>query len=262
MPTAAPAWRSSRQEMWADHVCDAPLRQWSVGNEAHGVLLDDPEEAWRRAHGTLVPVTFDVEWHAIAAPTALDAGLRAGRRDRRPHRADRGCPRPRRTGPAGARVGRAVRARRRTPCRSSTRGGGRRTGAPTVGTSSRCSPRRASGSAAPSADRDVSGKPGAAGRGTPDWAAPWRTSETSWTTSSGSGGRRRRRRSRPPSGLAGRGPCLGVLRRRRRLHRRGGDAARPPRHQAAVHAQAGRFPRRRQAGDPGAPDGRRRARRA
>ena len=30
-------------QMWADHVCDVPFRQWSVGNEAHGVLLDDPD---------------------------------------------------------------------------------------------------------------------------------------------------------------------------------------------------------------------------
>ena len=51
-------------EMWADHVCDRPFTQWSLGNEAHGVLLDDPTEAWRRAHGTVVPVTFDVEWYA------------------------------------------------------------------------------------------------------------------------------------------------------------------------------------------------------
>ena len=50
--------------MWADHVCDVPFRQWSLGNEAHGVLLDDPTEAWRRAYGTPVPVTFDIEWDA------------------------------------------------------------------------------------------------------------------------------------------------------------------------------------------------------
>lgn len=59
-------------EMWAGHECDAPFRQWSVGNEAHGVLLDDPGEAWRRAHGTPVPVTFDVEWYATAAPEPLE----------------------------------------------------------------------------------------------------------------------------------------------------------------------------------------------
>ena len=65
-------------QMWADHVCDVPFRQWSLGNEAHGVLLDDPEEAWRRAYGTLVPVTFDVEWYgALEAVIRLD-GLPTG----------------------------------------------------------------------------------------------------------------------------------------------------------------------------------------
>ncbi|MEY2446168.1 MAG: hypothetical protein QOE00_2748 [Ilumatobacteraceae bacterium] len=61
-------------QMWADHQCDVPFRQWSLGNEAHGVLLDDPAEAWRRAHGTPVPVTFDVEWGADDEPTALPHG--------------------------------------------------------------------------------------------------------------------------------------------------------------------------------------------
>ncbi len=59
-------------EMWADHACDVPFVQWSLGNEAHGVLLDDPTEAWRRAHGVVVPVTFDIEWYAAAPPLALD----------------------------------------------------------------------------------------------------------------------------------------------------------------------------------------------
>jgi hypothetical protein len=59
-------------EMWAGHECDVPFRQWSLGNEAHGVLLDDPTEAWRRAHGTPVPVTFDVEWYAAADPGPVD----------------------------------------------------------------------------------------------------------------------------------------------------------------------------------------------
>jgi hypothetical protein len=58
-------------QMWADHQCDVPFRQWSLGNEAHGVLLDDPTEAWRRAHGTPVPVTFDIEWGTSADPTDI-----------------------------------------------------------------------------------------------------------------------------------------------------------------------------------------------
>ncbi|MEY2580516.1 MAG: hypothetical protein QOE09_365 [Ilumatobacteraceae bacterium] len=61
-------------QMWADHACDVPFRQWSIGNEAYGVLLDDPTEAWRRAYGSRVPVTFDVEWGATNDPTEIPNG--------------------------------------------------------------------------------------------------------------------------------------------------------------------------------------------
>ena len=64
-------------EMWADHDCDVAFEQWSLGNEAHGVLLDDPEEAWRRAYGAPVPVTFDIEWYATSAPESLQESERA-----------------------------------------------------------------------------------------------------------------------------------------------------------------------------------------
>src|SRR5690606_14295852 len=36
-------------EMWAEHHCVAPLEQWSVGNEAYFVALDDPGAALDRA---------------------------------------------------------------------------------------------------------------------------------------------------------------------------------------------------------------------
>jgi hypothetical protein len=61
-------------QMWADHACDVPFRQWSVGNESHGVLLEDPTEAWRRAYGSPVPVTFDVEWGTSSDPTEIPHG--------------------------------------------------------------------------------------------------------------------------------------------------------------------------------------------
>jgi hypothetical protein len=61
-------------EMWAGHTCDEPFRQWSVGNEAHGVLLDDPGEALGRAFGTLAPVTFDIEWYSAGDPVAVGGG--------------------------------------------------------------------------------------------------------------------------------------------------------------------------------------------
>jgi hypothetical protein len=66
-------------QMWADQVCDVAFRQWSLGNEAHGVLLDDPDEAWRRAYGTLVPVTFDIEWYATDDPTTDPTAVGSGR---------------------------------------------------------------------------------------------------------------------------------------------------------------------------------------
>lgn len=61
-------------EMWAGHSCDAPFRQWSLGNEAHGVLLDDPLEVLTRPFGTPAPVTFDVEWYAKADAAAVPHG--------------------------------------------------------------------------------------------------------------------------------------------------------------------------------------------
>ena len=61
-------------QMWADHSCDVPMQQWSLGNEAHAVLLDEPTEAWRRAHGDVVPVTFDVEWYAGGEPEEMILG--------------------------------------------------------------------------------------------------------------------------------------------------------------------------------------------
>lgn len=61
-------------EMWADHRCDEPFRQWSVGHEAHGVLLDDPGDALGKAYGQPVPVTFDIEWYGLAEPDPVPGG--------------------------------------------------------------------------------------------------------------------------------------------------------------------------------------------
>mgnify|MGYP006278353365 CR=1 FL=1 len=63
-------------EMWAGFTCDSAFEQWSFGNEAHGVLLDDPAEALGRAYGELVPVTFDVEWYASGTPVEYNSGGR------------------------------------------------------------------------------------------------------------------------------------------------------------------------------------------
>jgi hypothetical protein len=58
--------------LWAEHTCDAPLEQWSVGNETYAAALDDAGEALGRGYGTPVPIAFDVEWYAVAGPTELE----------------------------------------------------------------------------------------------------------------------------------------------------------------------------------------------
>ena len=61
-------------EMWAEHHCVEPLRQWTIGNEGHAVALDDPAEAFGRAYGTPTPIASDVEWYATGAPMPLGDG--------------------------------------------------------------------------------------------------------------------------------------------------------------------------------------------
>lgn len=60
-------------EMWAEHHCVAPMQQWTVGNEAHPVALDDPDEALGRAYGVPTPMTTDLEWYADAPVVPLVA---------------------------------------------------------------------------------------------------------------------------------------------------------------------------------------------
>jgi hypothetical protein len=62
-------------EMWAEHHCVAPLEQWSLGNEAYFVALDDPGAALERAYGTPTPTAMDLEWYAVAAAAELDDGF-------------------------------------------------------------------------------------------------------------------------------------------------------------------------------------------
>lgn len=61
-------------EMWAEHHCVAPMRQWSIGNEAHAAALDDADEALGRGYGMPTPMAADIEWYAIGGVTAIDGG--------------------------------------------------------------------------------------------------------------------------------------------------------------------------------------------
>ncbi|MEM9040580.1 MAG: hypothetical protein AAGD33_11845 [Actinomycetota bacterium] len=59
------------EAMWAEHVCDAPLEQWTIGNETYAAGLTDPDDALDRAYGIPTPIAFDLEWYAVAAPEDL-----------------------------------------------------------------------------------------------------------------------------------------------------------------------------------------------
>ena len=61
--------------LWAEHVCDAPMEQWTVANETYAAALDDPDDALGRAYGVPSAVAFDLEWYAGGAGrSALPAG--------------------------------------------------------------------------------------------------------------------------------------------------------------------------------------------
>ncbi|MGH9271498.1 MAG: hypothetical protein ACRDZ2_09500 [Ilumatobacteraceae bacterium] len=53
--------------LWADHVCERPMQQWTVVNETFAVALDDPTEALGRGYGTPSAMAFDLEWYAAGA---------------------------------------------------------------------------------------------------------------------------------------------------------------------------------------------------
>lgn len=61
-------------EMWAEHQCDDPMRQWSIGNEAYFVGLDDAEAALGRGFGDLVPISMDLEFYGFEDPIPFADG--------------------------------------------------------------------------------------------------------------------------------------------------------------------------------------------
>lgn len=67
-------------EMWAEHHCVAVMEQWSVGNEAFGAALDEPDEALGRAYGVPTPIAMDLEWYATAGAESIDATPEQGYR--------------------------------------------------------------------------------------------------------------------------------------------------------------------------------------
>ena len=63
------------EQLWAEHTCDAPLEQWSIGNECYATAIDDPDDAFGRAYGRPMPIGFDLEWYATGAPVDIEHGF-------------------------------------------------------------------------------------------------------------------------------------------------------------------------------------------
>ncbi len=62
------------EQLWAEHTIDAPMEQWSIGNETYASALEDPDEALGRAYGDPTPIAFDLEWYATG-PAQVPADL-------------------------------------------------------------------------------------------------------------------------------------------------------------------------------------------
>lgn len=64
------------EALWLDLVCEAPLEHWSVGLEAFGVALDEPDDALRGLRGERIGVGLDLGWETVGGAPA--GGGRAG----------------------------------------------------------------------------------------------------------------------------------------------------------------------------------------
>lgn len=60
--------------LWVALQCETPLEHWSIGLEAFGVSLEDPEEALRSGWGERTALGLDLEWEAGGAPEERPLG--------------------------------------------------------------------------------------------------------------------------------------------------------------------------------------------
>ncbi len=62
------------EQLWAEHTCDSPLEQWSIGNETYATSLNDPSDALGLGYGVPTPIGFDLEWYATGPASEIDHG--------------------------------------------------------------------------------------------------------------------------------------------------------------------------------------------
>lgn len=65
----APGLELRTHGLWGDHIVETPLEHFTLGNEAHGLGVDDPAEMYAATpRGDQVPVAFDLEWETAGQP--------------------------------------------------------------------------------------------------------------------------------------------------------------------------------------------------
>lgn len=69
----APGLAIRAEGLWTDLTCETPLEHWSVGLEAFGVALDDPDEVFGRGLGERTALGLDVEWEVVECGEAEGA---------------------------------------------------------------------------------------------------------------------------------------------------------------------------------------------
>ena len=78
VPVRADPFIVKGEALWAEHTCDDPMAQWTIGNETYASAIDDADDALGRAYGDPTPIAFDLEWYATGPATPLEpAGDRA-----------------------------------------------------------------------------------------------------------------------------------------------------------------------------------------
>jgi len=60
------------EALWAEHTCDDPMAQWTIGNETYASAIDNADDALGRAYGDPTPIAFDLEWYATGPATPLE----------------------------------------------------------------------------------------------------------------------------------------------------------------------------------------------
>lgn len=72
VPVRADPFIVKGEALWAEHTCDDPMAQWTIGNETYASAIDNADDAFGRAYGDPTPIAFDLEWYATGPATPLE----------------------------------------------------------------------------------------------------------------------------------------------------------------------------------------------